>query len=73
MLIKKLLKSGGGLVVGIPRPVLRLLNWTDDQMLELTITADGKGIMVRKVETEGRELTQDEIAALTSAPPSWES
>jgi antitoxin component of MazEF toxin-antitoxin module len=70
MLIKKLGRYGSSHTPILPlsKTLLRLLNWSDDQMVEITLTADGKGILVTKVESDGRELTKDEIAAIMKEP-----
>ncbi len=61
-IIKKLTKLGNSSALIIDRPIMELLNLSNDVSVEITLGADGKSLIVRAVPDEEDNRKQFEAA-----------
>ena len=61
-IIKKLTKLGNSSALVIDRPIMELLNMSNDVPVEITMGADGKSLIVRAVSDEEGNRKQFEAA-----------
>lgn len=61
-MIKKLVKHGNSVALVIEKPILKMMDVTEDS--ELTISLENKSLIIRGVKTEDKRSEKSEFRAL---------